>query len=661
VSNDKVGLLTSSMRFAKLLVAGVVLLGAPEAGARELFWKSLAVVAELDADGVLHVRERQHMVFTGDWNGGERIFRVAPGQEIVLHGMTRVEPTTGSSRAMREGSLDRVDEYGWFAANTLRWRSRLPSDDYFDRTPILYELDYSVYGVLQETGQTYALHHDFAFADRVGVIEDHEVALRIDPAWRVDGPQVRTIRAGRLLPGASHVVHLQLEYVGEGQPAGLASSPRQGRLLLALAAVPLLLLVQFFASEWVRGRFAPLTPRAVLNSAWLEQNLLRHPAELVGAVWDRGVGPDEVAAVVARLAAENKLETRVDGADHLHMTLKVDRETLGDYERALVDGFFFDGRDQTSTADVRDHYRKTGFDPAGKIRPGLEVLAAELVGPSARRRWLPLWLPTLLAFSAGMYLLWRAPGASETRILRIVSIVLPALLITGIGTAAASSWRGRIDRGLLGTIGFLIPGGLLLALAFLAVTGFQGVPVLSEVVAFAGSLAYDVRLAVTLIALAFFNSIVNNARSRERSQGIALRKRLASARRFFQDELDRPEPALRDAWFPYVLAFGLDDDAQSWFKAHGGQSASRSSVPSWSGSSSRSSSGGGGSGSGGPTGWTGGGGAFGGAGASASWALAASSLSAGVAAPSSSGSGGSSGGGGGGGGSSSGGGGGGGW
>jgi hypothetical protein len=38
------------------------------------------VRAILDADGRLHVTESQAMVFTGDWNGGERIFRVSPGQ-----------------------------------------------------------------------------------------------------------------------------------------------------------------------------------------------------------------------------------------------------------------------------------------------------------------------------------------------------------------------------------------------------------------------------------------------------------------------------------------------------------------------------------------------------------------------------------------------------
>ena len=198
----------------------------------------------------------------------------------------------------------------------------------------------------------------------------------------------------------------------------------------------------------------------------------------------------------------------------------------------------------------------------------------------------------------------------------------------------------------------------MLLLAGAVVTGFRGVPILSSV--FSDGFGFDVRLGATLLALALFNSMINQARSRERAQGIALRKRLASARRYFQQELDRPQPALRDEWFPYVLAFGLDKDAQDWFKAYGGQSAG-SSTSSWSSSpSTSSSSSGSGSSSSAPTGWSGGGGAFGGAGATSTWALAAGSLAAGVAAPSSSGSSGG-GGGGGGGGSSSGGGGGGGW
>jgi uncharacterized membrane protein YgcG len=644
-----------------LLPLGVcaALLVASPAAARELYWKSLEVGATLDGQGVLHVVERQHMVFTGDWNGGERRFELRPGQEVELRRMTRIDPATGARREMREGSLDDLDRYAWFSDRVLRWRSRLPGDPPFVRTEIAYDVAYSLYGALAKTGR-YVLNHDFAFAERPGDIEGVVVTLRIDPAWRVDGPREQTFRGGRLPPGRGYVVRTELEWSGAEEPALLRTSPRQARLLLALAGVPLLLVVQLLASEWSRGRFARLTPQAASQPGWLEKNLLLHPAELIGAVWDRGVGSEEVAATIARLAAEGKLETRVDRKQELHMSLKVDRATLSGHERALVDGFFFDGRRETSTTDVKAHYEKKGFNPTSLIQPELEAQAKELVGPSAHSKWLPLWVPTLIAFVWAIYVLWTAaPATAEGRLPRFLGLLLPMVVLSSIASAFAASWRGRIDRGLGGVLGFLIPSALMLLFAAAVITGFRDVPLLSRV--FSSGFSYDVRLGATLLALALFNSMINQARSRERAQGIALRKRLASARRYFVEELDRPLPALREEWFPYVLAFGLDKDAQNWFKAYGGQSAGGSEASSWSSSpSTSSSSSGSGPWSSAPSGWSGGGGAFGGAGATATWALAASSLAAGVAAPSSSGGSGGSGGGGGGG-SSSGGGGGGGW
>jgi hypothetical protein len=329
LSQPSVRGISSRVRALLPLGACAALLSASPAAANELHWKSLEVGATLDAQGVLHVVERQHMVFTGDWNGGERRFDLRPGQEVVLRGMTRIDPATGARREMREGSLDDLDSYAWFSDRVLRWRARLPDEPSFENTEIVYDIAYALYGALVETGGRYALNHDFAFADRTGEIENVVVTLRIDPAWRVDGPAEQTFRGGPLRPGAGYVVRTQLEWSGAGQPALQRTSPGQARLLLALAGVPILLVVSLLASEWSRGRFAPLTPQAVSQPGWLEENLLRHPAELIGAVWDRGVGADEVAATIARLAAEGKLETRVDGKDELHMKLEVDRNTLG--------------------------------------------------------------------------------------------------------------------------------------------------------------------------------------------------------------------------------------------------------------------------------------------------------------------------------------------
>jgi len=140
---------------------------------------------------------------------------------------------------------------------------------------------------------------------------------------------------------------------------------------------------------------------------------------------------------------------------------------------------------------------------------------------------------------------------------------------------------------------------------------------------------------------------LNAARGRQDAAGLAFRKRLVAARRYFAEQLQQPAPRLEDAWFPYLIAFGLDKKMEAWFRSF--PAASSGSLMTTVSSTTAS----GGSASGGS--WTGGGGSFGGAGASASWAAAASGMAAGVAAPGSSSGGGSSGGG------SSGGGGGGGW
>jgi uncharacterized membrane protein YgcG len=145
-------------------------------------------------------------------------------------------------------------------------------------------------------------------------------------------------------------------------------------------------------------------------------------------------------------------------------------------------------------------------------------------------------------------------------------------------------------------------------------------------------------ISLTLIALAFINSIFNMMRTRAVGESLELRRRLVSARHYFEEELKKPEPSLKDEWFPYLLAFGLGPKIDRWFKAFGGQS---SAIKRGVGGGATSI----GSRSTGSSTWTGGGGTFGGAGASGTWAAAVGSIASGVAKPSSNSSGRSSGGG----------------
>ncbi len=52
------------------------------ANAKELRWRALEVEARLESDGTLAISEVQRMVFTGDWNGGERKFRLGRRADV---------------------------------------------------------------------------------------------------------------------------------------------------------------------------------------------------------------------------------------------------------------------------------------------------------------------------------------------------------------------------------------------------------------------------------------------------------------------------------------------------------------------------------------------------------------------------------------------------
>jgi uncharacterized membrane protein YgcG len=632
--------MTISKRLAAVLP---LLLVATSAGAqdRSLHWDELAVQARLDAEGTLHVRERQTMVFTGDWNGGERRFNLRLGERLKLGRISRVDPATGREIPLvQDDEISRVDQYDWADSSTLRWRSRLPSAPPFEGTAITYVLDYTLSNILQERGGTYRFFHNFVFPDRAGVIERFVLDLELDREWLPLGAVPAHLEREDLQPGESVELEARLEYRGEGRPAAsrVTPAPLRYALLAGALAAMAFLYVQFRRHEESLGRYAPVEAPADWDEAWLQEDLFRYRPEEAGTLWDQRVGPPEVAAMLARLVEEGKLESEVRSEgflifkkDVLHLRLLVDRNGLMDYERRLIDKLFFGGRTETSTALVREHYRNSGFNPAsvieGELRRRLENLpplrGRKTPGPGPRRS-LVLLLATLALVGLAAITQWeQALVAAAIAAFGCTWLYVPGLI-------AAFAWRKRTEGLDLASLTFLVPGLVAFALCAL-------------IASFVRSGLFGV-MALALLPVTVWSSLLNNARSREKPEAIAFRKRLGAARRMLQRELASPNPRLRDEWLPYLLAFGLQSDMDRWFRAFGGTRSGSGSIAgstsSWSGSSGG--------------GWTGGGGSFGGAGSTASWAAAATGMAAGVASSRSSG-------GGGGGGGSSGGGGGGGW
>lgn len=631
------------LRGALLWAALGLCLAAPM-GARELHWSRFDVSARLDADGRLHVVERQAIVFTGDWNGGYRSFRVSIGQKLAFEGLSRIDPSTGAAHPLSSGDLSAVDQFKWTDSSTIRWRSRLPSDPDFDNTEIVYELRFTYSNILVHSGETYRLRHDFAFPDREAPIEKFALNLELDPAWSAPAGFSGHVERKNLLPGEGVVVDLALRHVGSGNPAGVVTvvppSVRRGIAVGAVLAA-VWLYVLYRRREEALGRFDPIVPVSEINEEWLEKNVFDLRPEEAGAVWDDKIGGAEVGALLARLVAEKKLASRVETkgwgpfrSQVLHLELKTNRDRLEGYENSLIAGLFFDSRIETDTKAIREHYSGTGFDPASKIRSGVEAALTSQQGLGGKSP-APSHRPTLLLLAAGLFLLLLSCLVRPATFAFLFT--LGFICAFCLGPALLLAYAARRD--ILGPNVRLFVGVLLALLPSVVMIFWFVYPGL-PVTFFAGA---------GILSIAIVNAVFNFAKTRESAARVKKRRILAAGREYFQRELTRPSPRLKDEWFPYAIGFGLGDNVDRWFGRFGAAtSASTSAVAASSWSSGGSSSGGG---------WTGGGGAFGGAGATAGWVSAVGVISAGVATPSSSG----GGGGGGGGGGSSGGGGGGGW
>jgi len=619
----------------------ILLLAAPVLGQRSLEFESMAVRARLDSAGALHVTEELGYLFNGDWNGGERVVHLRKGQRYTFENLGRREPT-GELKPLTYGSLDEVDGFTTVDESAVRWRSRLPSDPPFHDTRITYVLEYTLFNILKERGGRYILDHDFAFLERPGLIRRMTVDLELDPVWQQNGPLNRHFEGGPLPVGRGFVIGGTFDFKGDGPRPEAVHDPLYERIALVagLILVPFLLWQRLLRREEKLGRFAPLNPSEI-TPQWIEQKLVTIPAEVAGAAWDEDVDKHEVSALLARWVAEEKVRS-TSSPGQMKLELRVPREAFEGHERELIDKLFFDG-DVTSTNLIRAHYASTGFNPAAIISRGVRVRANDLAQLNDKALRLGS-LITVPAFFAGVYFLYRAWKPDEDLHTGVIIGLCVMAFFALIAAIAAMLWRGRIDHGRAE----MSPFRMVIVLA-----------VLGPLVMAAGNfVSFDAQAGVGAFALMFASLIIDFAKSKRGPGAIAFRKRLASARQFFMEELQKPDPAIDDRWFPYVIAFGLDDQASSWatrFGAPGNSRGSHSSSPTSSSASSSSSST--------TPSWSGGGGAFGGAGATGTWAAAAGGLAAGVAAPSSgsSGGGGGSSSSGGGGGSSSGGGSGGGW
>lgn len=622
--------------------------------ARSLFWQDINVNATLDADGRLQIREQQTIVFSGAWNGGERTFRIRPGQKMKFGSISRIDDK-GQEIPLIRGNLKLVDHWDHNGKKTIRWRSRLPSSPPFNNTPITYVLRYSLGHILTPDGQGYLLNHDFCFPDRSGIVKNFRLNLEFDPLWQ--HPPVSLTR-NNIAPGNGVVFRQVLSFSGQSQPAirkkqaplpvaalptPVSPAPNWLRILLLLVLISWIIwkIHSFFQWENALNRFERILPASIVDEQWLEKELFIYKPEVAGATWDKTTSTAEVSAVLARLVQEGKMKSwltpylipffniKFPGIPPvLHLQLLQPKKSFSGYEYTLINGLFVDGSDQTDTQTIRKYYqkRRKTFDPVLKLRSPMKRQIKKLVkeGHSALDM---IWVPTVVFAVAGFFLLLTNGFLHKSEFIPLQAPGMFGIVqFWVIGFAMAFNYRKSV----------LSLGWRLFAVFFF---------ICCVLIGFCVFLFFPVSsillLGLFCMAMAITNNIVNLSKSRDSEEGLTLRRKFATARNYFKQELTQENPQINDSWFPYLLAFGLGSKVDSWFQKFGTNVSHFGStgMSSHTGSSHSGSS------------FSGGGGTFGGGGTSGSWSAAVGSLTASGGGSSSGGSGGggSSGGGGGGG------------
>ena len=552
------------------------------------------------------------MVFTGDWNGGERVFRLEPHHALDLKGVTR------NGVPLTAGDLAYVDHYA-LNGNVLRWRARAPDDPPFDKQEIIYAITYTLGRALLPHGDRYRLHHDFAFGGRPGAIENFALQLELGSDWRSGEGRVIRREAGPLPPGSGYVVTLELDHVGEAAPATISvATALMNRyrpwMILGLFGSTFLLFLLF---DTMRDALTGIDTNAI-DTAWIQRNLTSIRPEVVAAIYHGDVGPPAFAAILSKLEQDRKIRTWMKGSN-LFLELLVNKESLSGAERTVVDNLFAT-RKKINTEMIRSENRRTGFDPPGLIRK--DVLAeAKKVTPFGSAAW--GCLAGLPFFIGGMVMSIMAWRRQPSDIVAPIMILVGSIIVSIAGTSGAKAWaRSRSLMGLVAVAAVpFVAHGVVKLLTIIGPNfdtpwfGFTDLGLFGLAVGLLGTY-------IAILAEATGPLSLHTAR---------IRKTLRKARRFFVAELSKPAPALQNQWTPWMVALGLDRSIASWWKSTQktvttGRSDSTDS-PSTSFSSTSSSS---------STSFAGGGGAFGGAGSTVAWSSAAMALSTPMRAPSSS-------------------------
>ncbi len=348
--------------------------------------------------------------------------------------------------------------------------------------------------------------------------------------------------------------------------------------MLSCAVLLLLVLLwrsgSFFLHERKKQRFAPVLSPAEIDEPWLREYLFSMAPEKVGALWDKKNSGHEMAALLARMVVEKKMSSwlkpvmfpfinrHIPGWYTLYLSLLQPLDTFNGDEKAMVERLFINGN-TTDTRRLKAYYRRKNqtLQQMRLIRKSLQKKLAVKRLDKVEYRW--LWMVVGLLPPLFIFLVNGFVHLDELRVTIISGITGIIGLIAGF--LIGGVYRRQID-GLRWKylMVHLVPLFLLL---FFILLGYSGISIL-----LLSGLTF-------LFGTAIYSSFYF-AKTVDSPERIAVRKKLLAARKYFQKELHKEQPALDDSWFPYLIGLGLGSSVDSWSRRFGGTLPGRSRRPS---------------------------------------------------------------------------------
>lgn len=549
-----------------------LLLFAATAFADELRWRSLDVEARIDDDGTLHASERHTMIFDGEWNGGQRTIPLRvdpPRQRLTFDRVARVVSKKKTVDLTRVNDApDQIDEYGVYNdGTTIRWRARLADDPPFRGKRITYVIDYTLTNALIRRGAPLRLDHDFAPTDRPGPIEHFSLIVELPKS--LNQPPIKITRDD--IPPGEGVLVRETFWLPKGAsaPAALAApaaaappaaappkkvptptktpiTPFTADLIaFVLIVLALLFVFRFFFGERAVGRFTRV-PRD--QREWIDEFLSKIDAEVVGVAWDGVVGQDEVAAILARMAAEGKIASSTEKGDMI-LKLTVPFETLRGYEADLIQALFL-GKSEATTRAVREHYGASGFDPARVVEHNVKSALFGLPQweDQERSEWAVFWilaaLTLVLAIAGGSRSEVDAGLAFMFGFLTVLAGGFTMLFTIGAKRALNAVWVRFFS-------GLLVPFFSIVFSAFFIAQGTK-IPIHHLTAMMIAS------AALTIVVLA-----VERMKIDQTQEKVEFRKNLAVAREWLNAQVSTAGTPIPDLWIPYLYALRLANQ-YSW-------------------------------------------------------------------------------------------------